>query len=735
MIACLKLTAGPLVKAGVREWKSDADFPSAPALAELLVFGMTTLACRSGRIVLRRRHRLALVVSLGMDDAEARAELPDDGAAEATAGPASGVVLRFATREAGTDGAIELFGTTIALDQPAVAAQVQQLGRLVRDAVIAHVIAYEQQLARLDAAGRGDRLMALVEAMGQIGSWQFDVGKGCFAFSLAAGRLLEIDGGLTWTLDQVAALLAPEGSAEWFVKIRAAMETGRGFDIKAEAVTPAGRRIWIHHAVDTIVVGGAVRGLLGVMRDVTKDEAGEQILWRMAHIDALTGVPNRNYWTQRLQEAYARAKGADAYFNILMFDLDGFKEINDTRGHAAGDAVLCEVARRVSALTPETGFFSRLGGDEFALLLDGEISASDMEALVRLISTSIQLPILFEGHRLQISGTFGSACYPLDACNIGDLMQKADIALYQAKRSSRSSFVSFRSEIGDLFSDKRRAIDLVAAAIDQNRLVPFYQTKVDLKTGRFLCFEALCRIEAADGTVMGPGQFQQAFLDDATAARIGEVMLHVVTADMAAWRADNLAFRRVALNVVTADFAKGDFDARLLQRLRTLDLPATTFEIEITENTILGREANLVDAALRRLRDAGVTVALDDFGTGYASLTHLRDAPIQYLKLDSSFIGGLGRGPESAIIVRSIVDLGHSLGMRLVAEGVETKGQAEFLRAIGCDEAQGFLYNRPMSRDAARDFLLRQTNVRQEAELRAQKEGRHKIFSRGRPAA
>lgn len=739
MIARVKLSDAPTAMGGVREWKIDRDFPSSPLLANLLAFSLGTLSSPSGRIVLRRRRRLALVLSLGLDEPEAVADLtPIDEGTAADRSQAC-LSLRFEGDAEDYDGAFEVSSPGRSDDGPTIGARLQEVGRLIRDAVNAHVAAFDAQLAlwaQRAAGRRGERLMALAEIVSEMGSWQFDVRKGTLAFSLAARRLLELDGSRGWSLQDAAAHLAPEGSADWFVKIRAALETGRGFDIKAEAVTGAGRRIWIHHAVDTIVVDGTVRRLLGVMRDVTRDEAGEQILWRMAHIDALTGVPNRNYWTSRLQEVYARAKGAEACFTILMFDLDGFKEINDTRGHPAGDAVLIEVARRASALTPENGFFSRLGGDEFAILLDGDVPESDLEALVRLISTSIQLPILFEGHRLQISGTFGSALFPLDASNIGDLMQKADIALYQAKRSSRSSFVSFRSEIGDLFSDKRRAIDLVAAAIEQNRLVPFYQAKVDLKTGRFLCFEALCRVEAADGTVMGPGQFQPAFLDEATSAHMGEVMLEAVTADMAAWRSENLVFGRVALNVAAADFARGDFDQRVMRRLETLGLPTTTFEIEVTENTILGREASVVDAALRVLRDAGLTISLDDFGTGYASLTHLRDAPIQYLKLDSSFIGGLGRGPESAIIVRSIVDLGHSLGMRLVAEGVETRGQAEFLRAIGCDEAQGFLYNRPMPRSAARDYLLRQSDVRQEAEMRARKEGRHKIFSgSGRPGA
>lgn len=735
MIARVKLSDAPIAKSGVREWKIVRDFPSSPLLENLLVFALGTLSCSSGRIVLRRAHRLALVLSLGLDEAEALTDLdgqhtqPDPGVA-----PHTGTSLYFDVEGADSDGAFELWGCGTPADEKAFGARLQHIGRLIAEATRAHVRAHEDQLAtraQLDAGRRSERLIALAEAMGQTGTWQFDASKGAFAFSHAGGRLIDLDAARTWTLAEVAAVLAPEGSVEWFVKIRAALETGLGFDIKAEAVTPQGRRVWIHHAVDTVVMDGTVRRLLGAMRDVTRDEAGEQILWRMAHIDALTGAPNRNYWTSRLQDLYARAKDADACFTILMFDLDGFKEINDTRGHPAGDAVLIEVARRVQALTPEHGFFSRLGGDEFAILLDGEVAASDLDGLVRLISTSIQLPILFEGHRLQISGTFGSASYPLDASNIGDLMQRADIALYQAKRSSRSSFVSFRSEIGDLFSDKRRAIDLVAAAIDEGRLGPYYQSKVDLKTGRFLCFEALCRIEAADGTVMGPGQFQQAFLDEATTARVGDVMLEAVTADMAAWRSENLVYGRVALNVATADFAKGDLDERVLRRLKALDLPTVSFEIEVTENTILGREASVVEAALYRLRDAGLTVALDDFGTGYASLTHLRDAPIQYLKLDSSFIGGLGRGPESAIIVRSIVDLGHSLGMRLVAEGVETRGQAEFLRAIGCDEAQGFLYNRPMSRNVTRDFLRRQSDVRQEAEMRARKEGRHKIFSAG----
>jgi diguanylate cyclase (GGDEF)-like protein len=548
------------------------------------------------------------------------------------------------------------------------------------------------------------RMFQRAERLAKLGTFELDLGSRTFVLSNEARRIYEVEDGVAPTFAHIRSRMAPEFRRRASTLFKRCLKTGQAFELTGEIQTSTGR-----HHIDLIADAerrdNKVVRVFGTSRDITAEREREEHLWRAAHHDALTGAPNRHYWMTRLDHALVRAAAEHGGLTILMFDLDGFKEINDTRGHAVGDAVLSELAKRLAETLPDGAFHARLGGDEFAVLFEGFLPAANIEVIVYALLAAIQKPILVDALCLQISGTFGAASFPDDARTASDLMQKADIALYQAKRSRRGAFVSFRSEIGDLFNDKRYALDLIAAAIQQDRLVPFYQPKIDLETGRTIGFEALCRIEAADGTILGPSHFLPALQDPSTCARIGAAMLELVTADIAAWSREGLTPGRVSINLTCADFAKGDLDLRVIERVGALALPPGSFEIEISENTILGKEAQIVGEALRAMHDQGIVIALDDFGTGYASLTNLRDAPIRYLKLDRAFIAGLGRGTESAIIVRSIVDLGHSMGMRIVAEGIETKGQAEFLRAIGCDEAQGFLYGRPSSRKTTRAAL------------------------------
>jgi diguanylate cyclase (GGDEF)-like protein len=594
---------------------------------------------------------------------------------------------------------------------PAIAETLKYLGRVVEGLLETHARSVQAfQIAEKAAVGERElwkktRLLEQSEQIAKIGSWEFDPESRTFVLSDEACRIHELPVGTILHIDDMHARFPLSDLDLVAARYRNAEETGEGYEILGDIITAKGNARWTHRIVETEKRNGKVVRIFSAIRDVSADRLAEQALWRAAHYDALTGAPNRHSWTVRLDEAFARASGEQRGLTILILDLDGFKEINDTRGHAAGDGVLCEIARRLESTLPNDAFHARLGGDEFAVLLEGMRAPADIEIIVRALLMSIQKPIVVDTQRLQISGTFGCASFPVDAPTAADLMQKADIALYQAKRSHRSSFVSFRPEIGDLFNDKRHAIDLVAAAIEQNHLVPFYQPKIDLKTGQLLGFEALCRIEAVDGTILGPNQFLPALRDPASSARIGRTMLNLVTSDIVAWRADGLTPGRIAINVTGDDFADGAFHSRVLGRLSSLNLPATALEIEVTENTILGKETAAVNEALQTLRDQGIVISLDDFGTGYASLTHLRDAPIQCIKLDRSFINELNQGGDTAIIVKSIVDLGHSLGMRIVAEGIETNGQAEFLRSIGCDEAQGFLFGRPAARNATRLLL------------------------------
>ena len=552
------------------------------------------------------------------------------------------------------------------------------------------------------------RMFEQSQRLAKIGSWEMDVATRAFVLSEEAYRIHEMEVGSYLDLDQLRSRMSPELQAITPQLYLRCLATGEGYGYRGEFKTALGTSRWEHVVVDAEKRDGEVVRMFGTIRDVTDEHHASQAMWRAAHYDVLTGIPNRHYWTQRLDQAFQHAQQNAEGLTIFLLDLDGFKEINDTRGHAIGDAVLYGVAQRIRDTLPENSFHARLGGDEFAILIEKSIADCDVERLIWKLLAAIQQPIVIDHMHLQVSGTFGCASFPKHASTSAALMKNADIALYKAKRSHRSSFTIFYPDISGLFNERRDAIDLVAAAIDQNRLVPFYQPKVNLKTGHPAGFEALCRIATPDGKILGPVHFLPALEDPASVAMIGRAMLKLITADIAGWLAEGLDPGRVALNVAGGDFLDGVFADRVFARLADLALPATALEIEVTENTILGKEARMVSDALQAMRERGISIALDDFGTGFASLAHLRDAPIDYIKLDRSFISGLGHRADSAIIVRSIVDLGHSLGMRIVAEGIETNDQADFLRAIGCDEVQGFLFGRPMPHDSARLSLIQQ---------------------------
>jgi EAL domain-containing protein (putative c-di-GMP-specific phosphodiesterase class I) len=315
---------------------------------------------------------------------------------------------------------------------------------------------------------------------------------------------------------------------------------------------------------------------------------------------------------------------------------------------------------------------------------------------------------------IYVSGTMGSARFPADAGAAAELVKRADLALYAAKECNRGSIRHYSAELDTLFERHSQAVELTRGALAKRRLVPFYQPKVRLADGRCYAFEALARILDEDGSVIGVSRFAAALEDRVMARRIGKHMLQAVTADIAAWRSAGLEGYSVSLNVGEADFADGKLAKRVLRRLDELSLPRSCLTIEVTESVFLGEGATLAREALLELDQGGVEIELDDYGTGYASLTHLRSTPVSWIKIDRSFVEGLGQAADTSVIVQAVIDLGHKLNCEIIAEGVETAAQADYLRSIGCDAAQGYLFGRPASADQTRAFLVSEAGKQRE---------------------
>ena len=452
---------------------------------------------------------------------------------------------------------------------------------------------------------------------------------------------------------------------------------------------------WRDYMVSPVAGEGAPGGSVVVSsRDVTEQRlAQERLRWTSNH-DALTRLPNRAYFHECLEEAIRQAKSAGGRIGLLIVDVDDLKQVNDALGHDAGDALLCAFAERLAASVTEKDVVGRLGGDEFGILLTSVESEEEVEALAAAAIERLREPFLCDGRLLDCRGSIGASVYPDKGTHKAELLKHADLALYAAKSAGRVQAVMFQSVMRAEMQTRSSMLSLTRDAVRDSRILPYYQPKIDLRTGRISGFEALLRWRDSDGQIHLPATIDAAFEDRDLAPAITERIVARVSADIARWLDEGVDFGHVAINSAAADFRTGDFADRLLFQLRLASVEPRFCQLEVTETVFLGRGAECVETALKQLSAAGLRIALDDFGTGYASLSHLKRFPVDVLKIDRSFVHDLQSDPEDAAIIRGVINLAKSLGLEVVAEGVETAAQECFLREHGCDVGQGFLYSK-----------------------------------------
>lgn len=439
---------------------------------------------------------------------------------------------------------------------------------------------------------------------------------------------------------------------------------------------------------------GLVSGIITIARDMTHQKtAEEQVRWAANH-DALTLLPNRTLFQEALDEALVKARETGGNLSVLMMDLDDFKRTNDALGHDAGDALLAEFSNRLRAAVRTDDVVARLGGDEFAVLLRGVGRKEQVEAAVASILRSLEVPFTFDGTLLDIRSTIGASTFPFHGSARIDLLKHADMALYVAKATNRGGLKVFRSDMRAEVHRRMSMLSLATQALREDRIVPFYQAKFNLRTGQLEGFEALLRLKHANQRIQPPATIEAAFKDINLAAEISDKIIDCVISDICKWKEDGVAFGHIAVNAGAAELRKGDFADKLLERLHRAALPSSSIQVEVTEMVFLGRGAERVEKTLQTLARQGIQIALDDFGTGYASLSHLNQFPVDVLKIDRSFISKLEHSSHDAAIVRAVINLGRSLGIKIVAEGVENADQVAFLTRHRCDYGQGYLFAR-----------------------------------------
>lgn len=411
----------------------------------------------------------------------------------------------------------------------------------------------------------------------------------------------------------------------------------------------------------------------------------------LAEHDTLTGLPNRAVFHEKLVAATGGNDGRPQRTAVMLVDVDHFKQVNDAFGHDAGDALLRAFGTRLRQCLRAADTVARRGGDEFGAILYDIEDDETLAALCASLEDRLREPLEHNGRLIECRASIGIALYPGHADTAEGLIKCADLALGAAK-VRRGSIVIFQDDFAEEFERDVTLFAQARSAIADNLIVAGYQPKINLRTGVLSGFEALVRIASGDGFCTNSPMFARAFAHREIAVAIGERMLTHVLDDMRAWRDQGVAFGQIAINSCAADFVANDYAERLLAMLGARDLDPRLIELEVTEGVFLGRGSDHVARALGKLSACGIRIALDDFGTGYASLSHLKRFPIDILKIDQTFVRGVGKNADDTAIVRALVGLGESLGMETVAEGVETAAQAASVRSFGCSTAQGFLY-------------------------------------------
>ena len=427
----------------------------------------------------------------------------------------------------------------------------------------------------------------------------------------------------------------------------------------------------------------------GIVDVTERNAAAAQMRWQATH-DVLTGLPNRLLFHEKLADALAQR--GDGVVAVFLIDLDDFKSVNDTLGHDAGDRLLVELGQRLVEVVAPGDVVARLGGDEFVVvscLAEGaDAAAGKAQQLLKALQQSLP--------GIEIAGpmraSIGFALAPQHHDSAGELLKDADLALYRAKALGRNLAVAYEPSMREAMNARVEICSALCEAVEQGRILPFYQPQIDLVSGAIDGFEVLARWDHPERGILPAGAFLLALQDPETARQIGEAVLARVLEDLRRWRDEGLNVPRLWLNLAPGVFRDPLFADGLLERLRIAGLSPAHFGVEVTENVLLTRQGDQAGPALHRLRGAGITVALDDFGTGYASLTHLRRFPVDVVKIDRSFVARIGEQGEDAAIVRAVVALTAELGLDVVAEGIETVAQQDFLRAHRCRFGQGYLY-------------------------------------------
>lgn len=431
----------------------------------------------------------------------------------------------------------------------------------------------------------------------------------------------------------------------------------------------------------------------------------EQRLNYILDIDELTGLYNRHAYNQQLKIIIDTAQQQGEKVGLLIIDLDYFKHVNDTFGHIAGDYLLQVLGERFKSCFPENVVTARLGGDEFSIIIKNLKDEDELLEIANIANQQLDININYANQNLNGGMSIGCSIYPRDAQNTSNLLKCADIALNDLKNSGRGGVKIFNSAMSDALEETTKQLALARHIIKHDRIVPFYQPKVRLSDGKVIGFEALLRWRNDEDQLMVPAYIMAAFQDYELATRISEAMQLKIFSDMERWAASGLEILPISINAAPVEFLRDNFAETFLGRLSNFDIPFKKLELEITEQSLAEHGSDYVIRALHLLKQSSIQISLDDFGTGHSSLTRLRDYPVDCIKIDRNFVEHLHNDPSALAIVKAITQIGSSISLDILVEGIENTEQLDTLKACDCRMGQGFYFYRPMPSQDAENLL------------------------------
>jgi diguanylate cyclase (GGDEF)-like protein/PAS domain S-box-containing protein len=467
-----------------------------------------------------------------------------------------------------------------------------------------------------------------------------------------------------------------------------------------------GHWIYLEALGSNLIDHPGIRGLVITSRDVSERQKAEKRAQYLAQHDGLTGLPNRLLMQDRLHQAISQARRGGGLVALMFVDLDRFKTVNDSFGRVIGDTLLKQVAQRLTACLRDTDTVARLGGDEFTIMLPDATNAQGVGEVAQRVLSEFARPFSDGEQELYVSASIGISLFPRDGSDPDELVKHADRAMYSAKDSGRNSYRYFTEDLNREVHEKVILESGLRRAIERGELRLLYQPKIDLASHKIIGAESLVRWQHPKLGLILPERFIPVAEESDLIVELGEWVLNAACEQLRAWQQEGFALQ-VAVNVSARQFRRGNLEDRVVAAMVAAHVEPHLVEIELTESAIM-QDAEGSISTLQRLKSHGISISIDDFGVGYSNMRYLNRLPLDILKIDQSLIRDIGADSKDAAIVRAIIGLARSLGIRVIAEGVENHSQLSFLNAHGCNYGQGFLFGRPLAPEAFSELMHKQ---------------------------